>query len=79
MSHLDPRDVQALGWTLVHFVWQGAALAALFASLNWALRQASPSVRYVLAAGTLLAMLVLPVGTFLAAGAAGAGARESRR
>ncbi len=64
MTHLDLGYVQALGWTLLHFVWQGAALAALFASLNWALRQAAPSVRYVLAAATLFAMLALPAGTF---------------
>ncbi len=64
MSLLDPRDVQALGWTLLHFVWQGAVLAALLASLNWALRQAAPSLRYALAAATLLAMLAMPVATF---------------
>ena len=38
MTYLDSRDVQALGWTLVHFLWQGAALAFLLASLNLLLR-----------------------------------------
>jgi hypothetical protein len=26
--------LQALGWTLLHFVWQGAGLAALFAAVR---------------------------------------------
>jgi beta-lactamase regulating signal transducer with metallopeptidase domain len=60
---LDPRLVQALGWTLLHFLWQGAALAALFASLNWALRHAAPPARYALAAATLAGMLALPLAT----------------
>src|SRR5262245_58550546 len=61
---LEPSVVQALGWTLLHFVWQGAALAALFAALNAAFRHATPSSRYVLAAATLLVMLALPLATF---------------
>jgi beta-lactamase regulating signal transducer with metallopeptidase domain len=32
--HLDPRDVQALGWSLLHFIWQGSAVAALLAGLS---------------------------------------------
>ena len=31
--------IRVLGWTLLHFVWQGAAVAALLASLNLALRR----------------------------------------
>ncbi|HEY7514649.1 MAG TPA: M56 family metallopeptidase, partial [Vicinamibacteria bacterium] len=62
--NLDPHVIQALGWTLLHFLWQGAALAALFAGSSWALRQAAPSARYALAAATLLGMLALSAGTF---------------
>ncbi len=61
---LEPSVVQALGWTLLHFVWQGAALAVLFATLRAALRHATPSSRYAVAAVTLLAMLAMPVATF---------------
>jgi beta-lactamase regulating signal transducer with metallopeptidase domain len=55
-----------LGWTLLHFVWQGLAVAALLASLNVLLRHADPLARYRLASATLVAMLLLPVGTFQA-------------
>jgi hypothetical protein len=65
MSALDPRDVQALGFSLLHFIWQGTALAGLLAGLNLLLRQAAPQVRYLLAAATLGAMLLAPALTFL--------------
>lgn len=56
--------IRALGWSLLHFVWQGALLAALLASLSQALRRAAPQVRYRLAAATLLVMLLMPVVTY---------------
>src|SRR6266571_7532199 len=56
--------IRALGWSLLHFVWQGAAVAALLASLNLLMRRAAPQVRYLLASSTLLLMLLLPVVTF---------------
>ena len=64
MSPIDPRDVQAIGWTLVHFVWQGTALAALLAALDLLLRHAPAPVRYRLASATLGLMLLLPLATF---------------
>src|SRR5438034_5042350 len=56
--------IRALGWSLLHFVWQGAAAAALLASLNLLMRRAAPQVRYLVASSTLLLMLLLPVVTF---------------
>ena len=59
---ISPELLQALGWTLLHFVWQGAALAALFALANTACRQAT--TRYALAVITLVLMMAAPVLTF---------------
>jgi beta-lactamase regulating signal transducer with metallopeptidase domain len=56
--------VSALGWSLVHFVWQGAAAAMILASLDLMLRDATPRLRYALASGTLTLMLLLPLATF---------------
>lgn len=56
---------QAVGWALVHFVWQGALVAILFASLRVVLRRSTADVRYALACASLLLMLVLPVATIL--------------
>ena len=45
------------GWVLVHFLWQGAALAIVAALALHALRRHSASVRYGFACATLVAML----------------------
>jgi beta-lactamase regulating signal transducer with metallopeptidase domain len=55
----------ALGWALLHFLWQGAALtlgAAL--SLRW-LRGHAPEARYSAGLGALLLMAAMPVLTML--------------
>ena len=56
--------VLALGWTLIHFLWQGAALAGLFGVANAALARASANARYAAACMTLLLMALAPVATF---------------
>jgi beta-lactamase regulating signal transducer with metallopeptidase domain len=52
---------QAVGWALLHFVWQGAAVGALTALALLALRRSASDVRYVVAAIGLALMLTLPV------------------
>jgi len=59
---ISPELLQALGWTLLHFVWQGAALAALFAVANSMCRRTA--TRYALAVITLTLMTAAPVVTF---------------
>ncbi len=59
---VSPELLQALGWTLLHFVWQGAGLAALFAVANTVCRRAT--TRYALAVITLVLMMAAPVITF---------------
>lgn len=54
---------QALGWALVHFLWQGAALAVVLATALAVTRHTAARTRYVLSLATLAAMLVLPVVT----------------
>jgi HEAT repeat protein/beta-lactamase regulating signal transducer with metallopeptidase domain len=55
----------ALGWALVHFLWQGAALALLLSILLAATRPTAARARYALSLLTLGGMLVLPVATGL--------------
>lgn len=62
---LDSSVLLTLGWTLVHFLWQGAAVGALYALLRRRLRNKSPVTRYNLAVVTLIAMAVLPIVTFI--------------
>lgn len=62
-SWLSADMMHALGWALIHSLWQCVGLAALAAILMAASRR--PSIRYIVATGALLAMLAAPAATFL--------------
>src|SRR5688500_8895787 len=64
MNTID-APVQALGWALLHFLWQGALVGALAAGVLALLRDARPQARYAVACIALLACLLLPVATLL--------------
>ncbi len=55
--------VESLGWTLVHFVWQAAALALLTGLMLRSLRRASAVARYWVACGGLGLMAICPLIT----------------
>lgn len=61
-SWVSPDVLRTLGWSLVHFLWQGAAIAALLATAMAMCRGAA--ARYALAIGALVMMLAAPVITF---------------
>ena len=52
--------VQALGWTLLHFLWQGLLIGCATALARAALRNARPEARYAVGCGALLACLAWP-------------------
>lgn len=60
-SWFAPSTLHALGWTLLHFLWQGTALAALTAVVMTLCRRAQ--TRYAMAVGALVVMLAAPVVT----------------
>jgi beta-lactamase regulating signal transducer with metallopeptidase domain len=61
--------MQSLGWALLHFLWQGTAVAALAAVLMTLCHRAA--TRYALAVGTLVLMLAAPIATFFLLTASG--------
>src|SRR5271154_4046353 len=50
-----------LGWALIHFLWQGALIAALYVIAR---RSRTPQVCYMLACASLAAMAIAPMITF---------------
>ncbi|HYP26771.1 MAG TPA: M56 family metallopeptidase [Blastocatellia bacterium] len=58
---LTSTMIQALGWALVHFIWQGAAIAALYALAKVLLRKRAANIRYAAACSALGLMLAAPV------------------
>lgn len=59
---LTPALVSAFGWTLIHFLWQGLALAVLLRAAMTCLK--TPTARYNAAVLALAAMTLAPVVTF---------------
>src|SRR5436190_23854506 len=59
---LAGRPGQLLAETLLHFLWQGAALALLLKLIEPLLR--SVQNRYTASLGTLVVMLALPLATY---------------
>ncbi len=62
INGLSPSVIAALGWALLHFLWQGLAIAALAAAAMQLCRQAQ--ARYLIGLVALIAMLAMPVITF---------------
>lgn len=58
---ISPAWMHSLGWALLHFIWQGTAIAALASVLMASCRRAS--TRYALAVGALAIMSAAPVVT----------------
>jgi beta-lactamase regulating signal transducer with metallopeptidase domain len=54
---------QAIGWALLHFIWQGTLVAALTAVALACLRNGAADIRYVISAIGLSLMLTLPAVT----------------
>ena len=63
MNWFSPIVMHSLGWALLHFLWQGTALAALAAAAMALCRRTS--ARYVIGVGALVLMFLAPVATFL--------------
>lgn len=56
--------VLSLGWTLVHFLWQGVVLAVLLSGALRLMRRASSQARYVTCCAAMTLMFIAPVVTF---------------
>src|SRR3954471_24165168 len=76
--NVSPDFLNALAWALVHFLWQGAAIAALAAALRFVFK--SPATRYLAGIGALALMLVVFGATFgVLRGSTSNGAEQSLR
>ena len=66
-SLLREPVTDAIGWALVHFVWQGAVIGLVAALALRLLRHSAADVRYVVAAIALAVMATWPVVTVVQA------------
>jgi uncharacterized protein (TIGR03435 family) len=57
--------VERLGWTPIHFLWQGLLIALPYAAVRRAMaRSSTPNARYLLAVAAMAAMMVAPLATW---------------
>jgi beta-lactamase regulating signal transducer with metallopeptidase domain len=61
---LPSELIDGLGWTLLHFVWQGLVIALLLAAGLRLLRNKSANHRYLIGCGALLCVIIAPALTF---------------
>lgn len=57
--------VAAIGWTLVHSLWQGAMIMVAAASIFYIFRKKSANLRYLTGVGLLSAQVIISVCTFV--------------
>jgi beta-lactamase regulating signal transducer with metallopeptidase domain len=62
---IEPALAEALGWTLLHTLWQGAAIALSLALLLIFSRSRTPHFRYLMSIGAMLSLLLAAVATFV--------------
>ena len=55
---------ERLAWTLLHFIWQGTLLAAIYALARLAAGSLTARARYAMACAALLAMALSPAATY---------------
>src|ERR1051325_10783605 len=55
--------IDALGWTLLHFLWEGVAIAVLLAAALAALRGTNARIRYVVNCAALVLMPIAFLAT----------------
>ncbi|MHC4737364.1 MAG: M56 family metallopeptidase [Planctomycetota bacterium] len=60
---LSQEIIQRLGWTLVHFVWQAAAVALLLAIVLRLLHKSSANLRYIITCMALALIVLMPIVT----------------
>ncbi len=68
--------VQRLGWTLIHFVWEGLLVSLLLAITLLLTRKSNPIWRYGFACGALVLMAIAPLLTFIATAPVGVQGEE---
>jgi len=64
-TFLSEQTIQRIGWVLIHFLWQGVAVAALMWCAMKMLRKASANLRYIAACAGLVLMVLASVVTFM--------------
>jgi beta-lactamase regulating signal transducer with metallopeptidase domain len=64
VAWLSREEIVALGWTLLHFCWQGTAIALAYALVDRMTAHSTSKVRYAAALAAFMLMPLVVLGTF---------------
>jgi beta-lactamase regulating signal transducer with metallopeptidase domain len=64
IAWLSRQEIVALGWALLHFCWQGTAVAVAYAIIDRMTAHATSKVRYIVPLAALMIMPGIVLGTF---------------
>jgi beta-lactamase regulating signal transducer with metallopeptidase domain len=64
VAWLSREEMVALGWTLLHFCWQGTAVALVYAVVDRMTSRSTSKVRYAAALAAFMLMPLIVLGTF---------------
>jgi beta-lactamase regulating signal transducer with metallopeptidase domain len=64
VAWLSREEMVALGWTLLHFCWQGTAVALVYAVVDRMTSRSTSKVRYAAALAAFMLMPLVVLGTF---------------
>ncbi|MEM9820538.1 MAG: M56 family metallopeptidase [Bacteroidota bacterium] len=64
-QYISEELIYALGWTVLHSLWQGLLVALIMAFLFQALREKSARIRYEIASLSLFAVFLMALSTFI--------------
>ena len=64
VAWLSREEMVALGWTLLHFCWQGTAVALVYAVVDRMTSRSTSTVRYAAALAAFMLMPLVVFGTF---------------
>ncbi len=64
IAWLSRQEIVALGWALLHFCWQGTAIAVAYAIIDRMTAHATSKVRYIVPLAALMIMPAIVIGTF---------------
>jgi beta-lactamase regulating signal transducer with metallopeptidase domain len=65
MTWMQDGEMVALGWTLLHFCWQGTAIAVAYALVDRMTFRSAAKLRYTIAVMALLLMPLAALATFI--------------
>jgi beta-lactamase regulating signal transducer with metallopeptidase domain/outer membrane biosynthesis protein TonB len=64
MNMINPQFLEALAWTLIHFLWQGLVIGVVAALALRSLKKNKPQTRYTVALIAFAICALAPVATF---------------